>query len=58
MKKKQRYRVPRFQDCLPHIDSMVERLKELVQKGNRLDWRVALRRLACEMEDEDRRPKK
>ena len=45
------YRPPTHTESLPHIDCLVEQLRRLVQAGgDPLFWRVALRRVASELE--------
>lgn len=46
-----KYRQPKYEHSLPHIDKLVEQLRALVQQsGDPLYWRVALRRVALELE--------
>ena len=47
---KRKYRPPQCLDDLPHIDRLVERLRQVVRLGDPLFWRVALRKVACELE--------
>lgn len=46
-----RFRRPQYEERLPHIDCLVEQLRKLVQAGgDPLFWRVALRKVANELE--------
>ena len=47
---KRKYHPAQCQESLPHIARRVEKLRRIVVVGDPLFWRVALRKVACELE--------